>query len=77
MEIIHDRYKAFEKFDLSMMEFYQKDLAELIRLKEIFEDEPEIREPIRDLIVEADYSIKLLKKGIERDRETARSFTRI
>jgi len=60
-----------------MMEFYQKDLAELIRLKEIFEDEPEIREPIRDLIVEADYSIKLLKKGIERDRETARSFTRI
>jgi len=75
MEIIRDRYKAYEKFDLEMMEFYQKDLSELIRLKETFEDEPEIREPIRDLIVEAEYTIKLLKKGIENDRETARSFT--
>ena len=65
--------KTFEQESLNSLQFYQEDLAELVRLRERHSEDPEIYFLMPALIELATETIFLLKETIEDERKRYRN----
>lgn len=69
-DIVLGIYQTWEQENLSTLEFFQKDLGDLARLRLNHLDDKEFNAILHGLIIESENTINLLREEIEKDRAT-------
>jgi hypothetical protein len=76
-DIIAETYRAIEEDNFDTIQFLQRDIALMVKLREAFPDDPTIPQYARFFIDFERYEIERIRKEIEYVRETAKEFKRL